>query len=601
MIKISAVVITLNEERNIERCLLSLSKVADELLVVDSFSVDETENICRKFNAKFVQHQFEGYGPQKRYAVTQASYDFILSLDADEELSEELIQNILEIKQNSQHDVYSFNRLTNYCGKWIWHGGWYPETKIRLFDRRKTNWNQNLVHETVDFHRGLTKLHLKGNLHHYNYSSIEEHFEQMNNFSTLAAQEMFRNGVRTSILSGLMKAKWRFVREYFFKMGFLEGFYGFLIASISFFYTRMKYLKLYNLQVQQKNHATQAAPFPIDLVYLWCDGNDPEFIQKKATCLKNKGVQLTEQSVSDSRFLDNDELLYSLRSVEKYLPFVRYVYIVTDNQTPSWLNLSHPKIKLISHHQIIPEQYLPCFNSQVLESFLHKIPNLSEHFLYANDDMFFAKPLTPNFFFDKKGNPIVRVMKKHYPKTIEKLQQLSQASHESLYVQSLEYSNYLVAQAFGKISFYKPHHNADAYRKSYIQETITLFEPEFNKLYPCQFRQENMIQRIVFSFTDLLKNRASLRIVPRFKKTQFGIFPRFISNHFFKYDSIVFPINAALIKKGKLLDVIVEKAQRQHFAMFCLNDSEDALPTHRQAIKKALNKIYPKKSSFEKD
>ena len=135
MIKLSCAIITLNEERNVARCIESLAGIADEIVVIDSGSTDATEAICRSYGVKFIQHDFEGYVEQKNFAVSQCAFEYILSLDADELLSEELKESISEIKNNWDKDGYSFNRLTNYCGKWIRHCGWYPDRKLRLFKK----------------------------------------------------------------------------------------------------------------------------------------------------------------------------------------------------------------------------------------------------------------------------------------------------------------------------------------------------------------------------------------------------------------------------------------------------------------------------------
>src|SRR5690606_13979130 len=145
--------------------------------------------------------------------------------------------------------------------------------------------------------------------------------------------------------------------------------------------------------------------YPIDIVYLWCDGNDPELLEKRIRYLDETAarVALAKTATAKGRFQNNDELKYALRSLEKFAPFIRNVFLVTDNQHPKWLNLNHPKLRLIDHQLIIPEKYLPTFNSSVIEAFIHKIPDLSEHFLLANDDFFFGAQVSPNLFFDKAG------------------------------------------------------------------------------------------------------------------------------------------------------------------------------------------------------
>ena len=146
----------------------------------------------------------------------------------------------------------------------------------------------------------------------------------------------------------------------------------------------------------------------IDLVYLWVDGNDPVWLTKKNEFLP-ADRQVDPQVAGECRYVENDELRYSLRSVEKFAPWIRRVYIVTDDQTPAWLDTSNLRIRVVSHREIMPAEILPVFNSCTIELFLPRIPGLAEHFLYANDDMFFSRPVDPGFFFDWQGRPIVRL------------------------------------------------------------------------------------------------------------------------------------------------------------------------------------------------
>ena len=158
----SVVIITFNEARNIKRCLESVVPVADEIIVVDSNSTDETEAICQEYpNLRFVRHDWEGYVKQKNFANSLASNNLILSIDADEALSEELTQSILKLKvQDVEGKAFSMNRLMNYCGKWIRHSGWYPDTKIRIFDRRSVSWTGKKVHETLAIPKEMQVVHL---------------------------------------------------------------------------------------------------------------------------------------------------------------------------------------------------------------------------------------------------------------------------------------------------------------------------------------------------------------------------------------------------------------------------------------------------------
>ncbi|NVM21818.1 MAG: glycosyltransferase family 2 protein [Desulfobacterales bacterium] len=247
-IKISAVIITFNEEKNIGRCLDSLGGVADELVVVDSFSTDKTEEICNDKVVRFIRNPFEGHVEQKNHAVSLAKHDHILSLDADEALSEELRKSILSAKGNWDYDGYFFNRLTNYCGKWIRYCGWYPDKKLRLWDRRKGGWGGVNPHDKVIMNKNISTSHLKGDLLHYSYHTIRDHVSQMNKFSDIAARVAYEKGRRSNlIIDILLNPVLTFMKKYFIKLGILDGYYGFIISINSAFGKFLKYIKLREL------------------------------------------------------------------------------------------------------------------------------------------------------------------------------------------------------------------------------------------------------------------------------------------------------------------------------------------------------------------
>lgn len=247
-VKISAVIITYNEARNIVRCLKSLEGIADEIVVVDSFSTDETELLCKPFNVRFLQHSFEGYMQQKSWACEQAGFDHILSLDADEQLSDELRSSIFKVKEDWKSDAYSFSRLTNYLGKWIRHCGWYPDIKLRLWDRRKGAWSGINLHESVKMNANTSETKLKGDLLHFSYYSIRQHLNQINSFTEIAAKEGIIKGKNTSFVVIVFRSIWKFKRDYFFKLGFLDGYYGFVVCSMSAYTVFVRYLKIRELK-----------------------------------------------------------------------------------------------------------------------------------------------------------------------------------------------------------------------------------------------------------------------------------------------------------------------------------------------------------------
>jgi len=244
MIRISAVIITFNEERNIARCIDSLNDIADEILVVDSFSSDKTKEICEAKKVRFVQNKWEGYINQKNFANNLAQFDYILSIDADEALSAELLKSIADAKKNWQYDAYEMKRLTNYCDKWIKHCGWYPDRKLRLFDRKKGKWEGYKIHEHIQLVEGSRIGTLKGDLYHYSYYSISEHMIQANHFSDIAAEALFSSGKNTGLIILFCSPIIRFIRDYFFKLGFLDGYYGFIICQLSAHAVFLKYAKL---------------------------------------------------------------------------------------------------------------------------------------------------------------------------------------------------------------------------------------------------------------------------------------------------------------------------------------------------------------------
>jgi glycosyltransferase involved in cell wall biosynthesis len=229
MIKISAVIITFNEEHNIKRCLESLKGVADEIIVVDSFSIDKTEEICKSFNVQWIQNKFIGHIEQKNFALEKASHDHILSLDADEALDENLRAEILKVKENFVADGYYFNRLTHYVDQWVYRCGWYPDSKLRLLNKSKGTWSGSNPHDIILMKEGSNIEKIEGNLLHYSYDSISDHVNQTNKFTTIAAKAAFAKGTRSNTFKIVTRPVLKFFKDYFLKRGFLDGRYGFII------------------------------------------------------------------------------------------------------------------------------------------------------------------------------------------------------------------------------------------------------------------------------------------------------------------------------------------------------------------------------------
>lgn len=254
MTPLSVVIITYNEEKNIERCMQSVMSVADEIVVLDSFSTDRTAAIVRDLGGRLHQRAFTGYGSQKNAAAILASHDHILFLDADELLSEELCASILREKnQGFPQDGYLMNRLNNYCGQWIRHGSWYPDRKLRMAHRKKSAWSLDIVHESLvpdkDARIGL----LTGDLLHYTYSNFDDHADKNNKYSRLSAQLLYERGKKVSWFKVVINPFWAFLTSYFLRAGFLDGFNGFVIAVQIGHLTFLKYIKLHRLR---RNNST---------------------------------------------------------------------------------------------------------------------------------------------------------------------------------------------------------------------------------------------------------------------------------------------------------------------------------------------------------
>jgi glycosyltransferase involved in cell wall biosynthesis len=250
-IPVSVTVITKNAAATLERCLNSVAW-ANEIIVVDSGSTDNTLQIATKLAHKVEHKDWAGYGAQKRYAVSLATYDWVLSIDADEWLSEELANNIqLTLNENSLHVGYKFNCCNYFMGRWLRHGEGYPDPHLRLFNRRYGNWQDLPIHEQVIVNGIIGKL--TGDLFHQSALSLETYIAKQNNYTQVQANLLWQQGIRTNMLQLILRPFWRFIRFYILKLGYLDGIPGLVHISIGCFNTFIKYAKLYELQTQIKS------------------------------------------------------------------------------------------------------------------------------------------------------------------------------------------------------------------------------------------------------------------------------------------------------------------------------------------------------------
>ena len=307
----------------------------------------------------------------------------------------------------------------------------------------------------------------------------------------------------------------------------------------------------------------------IDLVYLWCDGSDENWLKEKQYYQAQSG-QLNINATDDSRFVQHDELKFSLRSVELYMPWINHIFIVTNGQIPQWLDTNNPKISIVTHKEIMPADALPTFNSNAIEACIPNIPNLSEHFLYANDDVFISGSVEEDFFFASDGRPYVFLN----PYNI---------AEDSLYSRQIHYVQNLIKEKYGKYYPLAPHHNIDAYRLSDVKKCIEAFKDKFDKTAHQRFREQETMQRVIWSYYALAHkcgilalNRVSRRRHPDGKKVN----PKVRISQYF----------------GRPSDVV----DRLKSKLFCINDNEKLLADERMQIKWVLASIFPFASSFEK-
>jgi glycosyltransferase involved in cell wall biosynthesis len=241
---LSAVIITYNEESNIGRCLQSLVGIADEIIIVDSASTDNTCSIAEQYGATIIQHPFAGFAAQKNLAAQAATHNWVLSLDADEVLSEELKSAISQVKSNAAHDAYFLKRSTNFCGTFIRHGSWYPDKQCRLWDKTKGDW-QGTIHEKWRLFDTSRKYGtLSGDLLHYSFNSISDYLNMTERYTTLSAEEALQKGKNVSLLKLIFGPKLKFFQDYIIRLGFLDGYAGYVAYLLAANMAFVKYSKI---------------------------------------------------------------------------------------------------------------------------------------------------------------------------------------------------------------------------------------------------------------------------------------------------------------------------------------------------------------------
>lgn len=315
----------------------------------------------------------------------------------------------------------------------------------------------------------------------------------------------------------------------------------------------------------------------IDMVYTWVNHRDKNWQDK---FYKYKSLSSANEAIRNCRFYDNDELKFSLRSLEKFAPWINHIYIITDNQNPKWLNVDHPKITLVNHCDILPSEALPTFNSNAIEMCLCNISGLSEYFLYGNDDTFFGNYVSSSFFYTPSGYPICRFFRRISPKPT------------SLWEQALNNSANCLTKHNYNFPKLQPHHNIDAYRKSIISECKNIFMQEAKNTENNKFRTEDDIERNIFSLYAVATKKGIKKEVYRYDRHKIFV------KRFIKY-----------LLKGSANESCywgsdnpnIEKEFNNYLPkLFCINDNENTTSKDRKRIKNFLEKIFPDKSCYEK-
>jgi len=319
----------------------------------------------------------------------------------------------------------------------------------------------------------------------------------------------------------------------------------------------------------------------IDLVYLWVDGSDENWLAKKNEALSKEGKPPMKRATGEIRWLDNDELKYSLRSVEKFAPWINHIFIATDGQIPKWLNIDSPKVTIVHHKEFIPSELLPLFNSTAIEMFLWNIPGLSEHFIYSNDDMFFGKAVESDFFFDENGNPIT-IFKNRYYKNSRRLKR---------HWNSLQ----MIEKKTGIKFNLSQKHAIEPYRKSYIKESAEKYYDEVILPSATPFRSKQNFKRMFFPLLDNALGRNTITMNWRVSKK------RIVYDH--KKETIVRMICRKLLWFFATIFGFIKydcfDRQKNIFLkmyrpkMFCVNNGDNENRTI------FLKKMFPDKSLLE--
>lgn len=609
-IKISVIVPVYNVEKYLYQCLNSLinQKLKDiEIICIDDCSTDNSYKILKEFaqiDKRIIilkQEKNLGQGAGRNYGIDIAKGEYIGFVDGDDYVDTNFYSTLYKTAKKYNVDIATTNILKHK----------------KFYKKHNVHYKKNILKSDIQ-----DKIELcKDKKQHFFYTTnklYKTDFIRKNNikFSERQIYEDVKFSIETIHLANAIvsvpgttyhyvehkksstklkdekgKKEQDLVIAYSYLQDYCKKFDIKLPQKLNYYKSLWynPFIKTYLGNYQTKTLLFGIIPiskknidftFPVDMVYLWVDNSDIEWKNKKQYW-QNKINNIDFQAIDDGRFINNDELMFSLRSIDKYTPWINKIYIVTDNQIPKWLNINNSKVKIVFHKNFIPKDNLPLFNSNAIESFIPYIPDLSEHFIYGNDDMYINKYLNKYFFFMPNGHPIVRLKHQVAKKHIK----------NSMYTRSILKMQNIIKTDFGKSYPYAPHHNIDAYTKSSFKECLSRYKTDFKKTRETKFRSEEEFQRVIIFYYMLAKKYAKMKYYSRIDK-YLSPYKR-IKNRILKSynaDSIVINMK----NKNPYSKII-----KYNPALFCTNDGEGVSDFDRKRIKIFLEETFPQKSQFE--
>lgn len=611
-LKISIIIPVYNSEKYLKKCLDSvLNQTIDdfEVICIDDGSTDGSLSILQKYaqeynNLRVLSQSNQGQGKARNFAISQANGEYIGFVDSDDYVDWDYFEKLYSTAKEYNADIAlasilkhkSFYKRYNVLYKAVISaetiqkkielsadakkGFFYAWNKIYKTDLVKNNdikFSEGQLFEDVMF--AMKALYYSNRV--VSVPDIKYHYLE---HKTSTVKHKDTTGKKQNDFVKAYIELQKFCKENEIILPERLNYHT-VVWYIPFVKTYIGQYKakdmLFGLFTIKKKRI--AYDYPVDLVYLWVNGNDPEWKKKKMYWQEKEGQSVDSQSVADERFIDNDELKYSLRSVEKYCSWINKIYIVTDNQVPEWLDTNNPKVEVVFHKDFIPEKNLPLFNSEAIETYLPYLPGLSEHFLYGNDDMLFGGYVNKQFFYDADDRVIVRLKHQVSRKSIK----------TSMYRQKILAMQNKIKNRFKKYYPNAPHHNIDAYKKSEFIKCINEFKSEFEIAGTHKFREEKDIQRTVIGYYMLANGSGRVKYYSRIWNwiSPLNVLKNIFTNNI-QVDSIV--LNSEHNNYKYLLSKYKPK-------LFCINDDESMTSDDRQNMKIFMQRVFNKPSQFEKE